>query len=94
MAKKRKPSVKQEPPSLEEAERGTPAPPTPPVDEVPAAETALGVRPAAGFPIVGIGASAGGLVLCQPCFDIWYPLGSRSWKTDFAGRLSWRSVIG
>jgi hypothetical protein len=34
------------------------------------------------------------LVLCQSCFDIWYPLGSRSWKTDFAGRLSWRSVIG
>ena len=34
------------------------------------------------------------LVLCQSCFDIWYPLGSRSWKTDITRRLSWRSVIG
>jgi len=34
------------------------------------------------------------LVLCHSCFDLWYPLGNRSWKTDFPGRLSWRSVIG
>ena len=35
-----------------------------------------------------------GILLCHSCFDLWYPLGNRSWKTDFPGRLSWRSVIG
>lgn len=67
MAKKRKPSVKQEAPSLEEAERDTPA--TPPVEAEPAAGADLGVRPEAGFPVVGIGASAGGLAAFEAFFS-------------------------
>ena len=67
MAKKRKPSLKQKPPSLEEAERGTPVKPA--VEAEPAAEADLGVLPSAGFPIVGIGASAGGLAAFEAFFS-------------------------
>lgn len=59
MAKKRKPSVKQETPPLGDGERDTQV--NSPVEAEPAAGTDLGDRPAGGFPIVGIGASAGGL---------------------------------
>ena len=65
--KKEKPSPKQEPPSLENAEPGTPV--KPPVEAEPAAEADLGVRPKAGFPIVGIGASAGGLAAFEAFFS-------------------------
>ena len=65
--KKEKPSLKQEPPSLENAEPGTPV--KPPVEAEPAAEADLGVRPKAGFPIVGIGASAGGLAAFEAFFS-------------------------
>ena len=73
MAKKRKASVKQETSSLEKAEPGILAPP--PVNVDPAADhecmvpADLGIRPAAGFPIVGIGASAGGLAAFEAFFS-------------------------
>jgi len=28
------------------------------------------------------------------CFNVWYHPGGRSWKIDFARRVSWKSVIG
>lgn len=56
--KREKRSVKQAPPSLEAEERGTPF--KSPLAAEPVAEADLGVRPTTGFPIVGIGASAGG----------------------------------
>jgi len=61
---KKKPSMKQEPPSLENAEPGKP-----PVEAESAAEADLGVYPKAGFPIVGIGASAGGLAAFEAFFS-------------------------
>ena len=67
MAKKRKTSVKQEGTSPEEAERGTPV--KPPAEAEPVAETGLGVLSDAGFPIVGIGASAGGLAAFEAFFS-------------------------
>ena len=65
MAKRRKPSVKQETPALEEAEPGAPV--KPPMAAEPAAD--LGVRPDVGFPVVGIGASAGGLAAFEAFFS-------------------------
>ena len=65
--KKEKPSPKPEPPSLENAEPGTPV--KPPVEAESAAEADLGVHPKAGFPIVGIGASAGGLAAFEAFFS-------------------------
>ena len=62
-----KPSTKPETPSLENAEPGTPV--DPPVEAESAAEADLGVRPKAGFPIVGIGASAGGLAAFEAFFS-------------------------
>jgi two-component system CheB/CheR fusion protein len=67
MAKKRKTSVKQEGTSPEEAGRGTPV--KPPAEVEPVAETGLGVLSDAGFPIVGIGASAGGLAAFEAFFS-------------------------
>ena len=67
MAKKRKPGVKQDTPSLEEAEPGTPVKPS--VEAEPAAGNDLGVRPEVGFPVVGIGASAGGLAAFEAFFS-------------------------
>src|SRR5208337_1436439 len=64
---KKKPSMKQEPPSLENAEPGKPV--KPPVEAESAAEADLGVRPKAEFPIVGIGASAGGLAAFEAFFS-------------------------
>jgi len=66
--KKVKPSPKPEPPSLEKAESSTPAKP-PPLEVEPAAEANLDTRPKAGFPIVGIGASAGGLAAFEAFFS-------------------------
>lgn len=66
MTRKRKqPKVKQVPPSLEE--RGTPV--GSPFAAEPAAEADLGIRPKTGFPIVGIGASAGGLAAFEAFFS-------------------------
>ncbi len=65
--KKEKPSPKPEPPSLENAEPGIPV--DPPVEAASAAEAGLGVHPKAGFPIVGIGASAGGLAAFEAFFS-------------------------
>ena len=67
MARKRKPSVKQEPPPLEDKQRGAPI--KPPVGAKLAAGADLGVFPKAGFPIVGIGASAGGLAAFEAFFS-------------------------
>ena len=65
--KKEKPSPKPELPSLENAEPGIPV--DPPVEAESAAEADLGVHPKAGFPIVGIGASAGGLAAFEAFFS-------------------------
>ncbi len=65
--KKEKPSSKPELPSLEDAEPGIPV--APPVDAESAAETDIGLHPKAGFPIVGIGASAGGLAAFEAFFS-------------------------
>ena len=68
MTRKRvKPNVKQEPPSLEDGERGAPV--KSPLAADSAAEADLGVRPKTGFPIVGIGASAGGLAAFEAFFS-------------------------
>ena len=67
MTKKRKPSVKQKTPPLGGGKRDTQV--NPPVEAEPAAETDLGVLPKAGFPIVGIGASAGGLAAFEAFFS-------------------------
>ncbi|MGO8746263.1 MAG: chemotaxis protein CheB [Thermoguttaceae bacterium] len=64
---KKKPSMKPEPSSLEHAEPGTPV--DPPVEAAPAAEVDLGARPKAAFPVVGIGASAGGLAAFEAFFS-------------------------
>ena len=55
------------PSSMENAEPGTPV--KPPSEAAPASETDLSVRPKAGFPIVGIGASAGGLAAFEAFFS-------------------------
>ena len=65
--KKAKPSMQQETPLPEHAEPGTPV--NPPVEAESAAEADLGVHPKAGFPIVGIGASAGGLAAFEAFFS-------------------------
>ena len=65
--KREKPNVKPAPPSLEDGARGTPV--NSPLAAEPAAEADLGVRPKAGFPIVGIGASAGGLAAFEAFFS-------------------------
>jgi two-component system CheB/CheR fusion protein len=65
--KKEKPSPKPEPSALENAEPDTPS--KPPAEAGPAAGTELAVRPKAGFPIVGIGASAGGLAAFEAFFS-------------------------
>jgi two-component system CheB/CheR fusion protein len=67
MTVKKRPSVEQERPSLEEAEPGTPV--QPPTEAEPAAEADLGIGPVVGFPIVGIGASAGGLAAFEAFFS-------------------------
>ena len=65
--KKVKPTIKREPTSRENVKPGIPA--APPVDAESAAEADLGVHPKAGFPIVGIGASAGGLAAFEAFFS-------------------------
>jgi len=60
MAKKQKTSAKQE---IEQV-----APPTPSVDVDPAAEANSDLHPVKGFPVVGIGASAGGLAAFEAFF--------------------------
>ena len=65
--KKAKPSMQQETPLPENVEPGKPV--KPPVEVEPAAEADLGVRPKVGFPIVGIGASAGGLAAFEAFFS-------------------------
>ena len=67
MAKTKKLSVKQEPPSLGDGKRGTPL--GPPVEMAPAVGADLGAIANAGFPIVGIGASAGGLAAFEAFFS-------------------------
>jgi two-component system CheB/CheR fusion protein len=52
---------------MENAEPGAPV--KPPLEAVLASEAGLGVRPKAGFPIVGIGASAGGLAAFEAFFS-------------------------
>ena len=64
---KKKPCIKQEPPSLENAATDTPVKPA--IQAEPAAGADLGVRPKASFPIVGIGASAGGLAAFEAFFS-------------------------
>ena len=63
MTKKQKPSVKQETTSLDET-----VSPTPPVDVNSAAEPISDIRAVKGFPVVGIGASAGGLAAFEAFF--------------------------
>ena len=65
--KKEKPSPKPEPLSLENAEPGTSVKPL--VEAESAAEADLGACPKVGFPIVGIGASAGGLAAFEAFFS-------------------------
>jgi len=65
VTRKKQPNVKQASPSLEE--RGTPV--GSPIAAEPAADADLGVRPKTGFPIVGIGASAGGLAAFEAFFS-------------------------
>jgi len=65
MAKKRKPSVKQEPPPPGDRDTQVDAP----EEAEPAAGTAAGVLPNVGFPVVGIGASAGGLAAFEGFFS-------------------------
>ncbi len=60
MAKKQKNSEKQEAEQV--------APPAPPVDAIPAAEPNSDLHPVKGFPVVGIGASAGGLAAFEAFF--------------------------
>ena len=67
--KKVKTTIKREPASLENVEAVIPTAPPPPVGEELAAEADLGVHPKAGFPIVGIGASAGGLAAFEAFFS-------------------------
>ena len=63
MTKKKKASPKPKPPSLKNAEPDTPVEPAIQV------EADLAVRPKVGFPIVGIGASAGGLAAFEAFFS-------------------------
>ncbi len=63
--KKAKPGMQQETPLPENVELGKPV--KPPVEVDPAAD--LGVRAKVGFPIVGIGASAGGLAAFEAFFS-------------------------
>ena len=65
--KKVKTTMKREPSSHEKVEPEIPADPT--VEAMPAAEADLGLHPKAGFPIVGIGASAGGLAAFEAFFS-------------------------
>ncbi|MHB0956320.1 MAG: chemotaxis protein CheB [Pirellulaceae bacterium] len=67
MAKRRKPGAKQEAPAGDVAEPGTAV--KPPADVDPTAEADQGVRPALDFPVVGIGASAGGLAAFEAFFS-------------------------
>jgi two-component system CheB/CheR fusion protein len=74
VAKKRKSSVKPKPQSLEVEERAAPVQVQVPVEAEPAAEAeaeaeGLQVSPESRFPIVGIGASAGGLAAFEAFFS-------------------------
>ena len=64
---KKKTRAQQEPPPLADTERGTPV--EHPVATEPAAAEELGIGSKAGFPIVGIGASAGGLAAFEAFFS-------------------------
>ena len=67
MTKKRSPRVKQEILPLEDGKHDLQS--NPPVGAEPAIEEDLGIRPNADFPIVGIGASAGGLAAFEAFFS-------------------------
>ena len=66
MTKKKKPSVKQEIPSPEMERPITPI--EAPVETEPAEGADSSARPEAGFPVVGLGASAGGLAAIEAFF--------------------------